>query len=150
MPANLASVSAPTKTVDAYPDTWPTPDPSKPQRLHSRITDKQKADLYNRLVTTRELATSLGVHEKHLSSRFPGKKPIIDTKVLMATRREYKTEIGRQVLEGRYTIREASAIVHCSYNTMQRYVAKAKALHPHLAPKFQELVQHNRKIRGIN
>lgn len=128
-----------------YPDTWPSADPARPEALHSRITEKEKEDLYQRRVTTRELAASLGVHEKWLSARFPGKAPIPNTKVLIQARREYKIEMGKRVLQGLHTINEAAKMVHVSWNTMYRYVKKAKTLNPELAANFPALVQQRRE-----
>lgn len=128
-----------------YPSKWPAPNPSRPDALYSRITEQQKADLYSRRITTRDLAKTLNVHEKHLSTCFPGKIPIPDTEALKAARKEYKLEIARLVLTGRYTIREAADQIHAAYNTMQRLVSKAKALHPELAQAYPNIVQEQRR-----
>ena len=111
-----------------YPSSWPRPDPKRPTSLASRITEEQKLRLYNREVTTRELAAVLNVHENYLSYKFPTKAPIPDTKKLLQARKEYKLEIAKQVLSNRYTIGQAAKIAHTSYNTMARFVAKAKLL----------------------
>ncbi len=131
-----------------YPDTWPTEDPARPEALHSRITEKQKEDLYQRRITTRDLAAQLAVHEKWLSARFPGKAAVQNTKVLIQVRREYKVEMGKRVLQGMYTIQQAANLVHVSWNTMYRYVKKAKDLHPELAANFPALVQQRREQHG--
>lgn len=109
-----------------YPATWPKPNPRKPEELASRITEQQKQDLYERRITTRDLAKLLGVHENYLSFRFPHKVPLPDVKELQKARKEYKLAVARQVLEGKYTVSEASKVAFVSYNTMSRFVKKAK------------------------
>lgn len=122
--------------MEKYPSSWPRPWPKKPNLLQSRITDQQKMDLYNRVITTRALAKELGVHERYLSCMFPHKVPIVDKRVMTEARRAHRLAIAVEVLEGKYTIGEASKIAHVSYTTMQRYVGKAKDAHPDLARKF--------------
>lgn len=133
-----------------YPDNWPQPDPHRPTSLQSRITDQQKLDLYNRKITTRSLAKLLHVHENYLSSQFPGRVPLPDPKKLQTARREFRNEIARLVLTGKYNINEASNVAHCSYNTMFRHVQKAKQLHPELVNEYHNIVQRNRKTFNKN
>lgn len=128
-----------------YPPSWPTRDPKDPTALRSRITEDQKQDLYNRRVTTRALAAELNVHENYLSSQFPGKAPVKDPKKLIKARKEFRLEIARLVLTGKYNIKQAAATVHCSYNTMFRLVQQAKQIHPELVETFKTIVHHNRK-----
>lgn len=128
-----------------YPQTWPTKDPKDPTALRSRITEEQKLDLYNRRITTRELASRLNVHENYLSSQFPGKVPLKNPKELIQARKAFRLEIARLVLIGKYNIKQASNVAHCSYNTMFRLVQQAKQIHPELAETFKEIVHHNRK-----
>lgn len=114
--------------MEAYPDYWPKPDPNKPNKLQSRITEQQKLDLYNRVITTRALAAQLGVHERYFSAMFPHKVPILDKKPLTEARKAYKLQVAREVLAGKYTVAEASKVAHVHKNTMQRYVLKARKL----------------------
>lgn len=111
-----------------YPSSWPRPDPKRPSSLASRITEDQKLKLYNREITTRELAALLDVHENYLSYKFPTKVPIPDTKKLLQARKEYKLEVAKLVLQNKLTTRQAAEVAHTSYNTMARFVAKAKLL----------------------
>lgn len=109
----------------AYPDFWPQPDPRHPEYLRTRITEAQKIALYTREVTTRDLAQTLGVTEKHLSTFFPGKCPIPDKKLLIKARREYKLEVAKEVLRGKYTVNQAAKLAYTSYSTMLRRVKEA-------------------------
>lgn len=112
--------------MQPYPPHWPQPDPNRPKSLVSRVTEEQKHALYNRIITTRALAKTLGVHEQYLSYRFPGKVPLPNKKLLIEARKEYKLEIAKLVLKGVYTVRAAAKVAHVSYNTMSRYVTKAR------------------------
>ena len=123
-----------------YPKTWPKPNPLKPDSLQSRITEAQKTDLFNRRITTRQLAKDLGVHEKYLSYKFAFKTEIIDKKPLIETRKLYKLEIAVQVLQGLHTIQQAADIAYVSYNTMQRCVQKAKLAKPELVEAYAAVV----------
>lgn len=124
----------------SYPSFWPKADPLKPELLQSRITEQQKEDLYSRKVTTRELAKLLEVHETYLSYRFPFKLPVVDKKPLIEARKAFKLEIAVQVLKGRYSIQQAADAAYVSYNTMQRFVQKAKLAHPELLAGYAESV----------
>lgn len=115
-------------TPGGWPITWPRPNPRKPLSVQSRITDEQKRDLYERKITTRALAKILGIHERYCSALFPHKVALRDRKVLMEARKAYKLEIANLVIQGKHTTTEAAKIAFVSYNTMQRFVAKARAL----------------------
>lgn len=115
-------------TAGGWPTDWPRPNPKKPMAVQTRITDEQKRDLYNRKITTRDLAKVLGIHERYCSALFPHKVQLRDRKVLMEARKAYKLEIANQVIQGKYTITEAAKVAFVSYNTMQRFVTKAKAI----------------------
>lgn len=114
--------------MSSYPSSWPRPNSKKPLSVQSRITEQQKEDLYNRRITTRALAKILGIHERYCSALFPHKVQLRDRKVLMEARKAYKLEVANQVIQGKYTTTEAAKIAFVSYNTMQRFVAKARAL----------------------
>lgn len=114
-------------TPNGYPAHWPKYDKYDKDKLASRITEQQKQDLYNRKITTRDLAKLLGVHERYFSSVFSGKVPIIDKKPLIEARKAFKLEIAKQILEGKYTGREAAKVANVSYKTMSRFKALAKA-----------------------
>ena len=129
-------------THPTYPDEWPKPNPFKPLALASRITETQKEDLYQRRVSTRDLAQALNVHEKYLSDQFPGKIPTPKKRELINARKAYRMSLARGVLEGRYTVKRAAEIAYVSYNTMQRIFKKAKLEHPELAAKW--LKRHER------
>lgn len=129
-----------------YPTFWPKHDPRKPDSLQSRISEHQKQDLFNRRVTTRALAKVLGVHEKYLSYKFYTKVKVIDKKPLTDARKLYKLEIGIQVLEGKYSIQEAANVAYVSYNTMQRFVMKAKAHAPHLIAPYVAVVLAQKQL----
>ncbi len=118
-----------------YPDFWPQPDKAHPEYVQSRITEEQKIALYNRAITTRELASVLGVSERHLSTYFTGKCPIPDKRALTKARREYKIELAKEVLIGKYTVKEASKIAFTSYSTMLRRVKEAAERFPELVTK---------------
>ena len=128
-----------------YPEKWPLPDRKQPTLLQSRITEDQKLALYNRNISTRELASILKCHETYLSGMFPGKVPLANRKELLDTRKAYKLTVAREILLGKYSIREAAELAFTSYNTMHRCVAKAKELHPELVTGYALIVRANRQ-----
>lgn len=109
-----------------YPSHWPRPNPRKTNSLQTRISEQQKHDLFERRITTRDLAKLLDVHEQYLSYMFPGKERIIDKKPLIEARKAYKLEIAKQVIEGRYSVGQAAKVANVSYNTMKRFITRAK------------------------
>ena len=117
-------------TAMTYPADWPRPNVHKPLSLQTRITELQKHDLYHRRITTKDLATQLGVHARYLSYMFPGKEPIVDKAPLIQARRDFKLAIAREILQNKYNIVHGAKIANVSYNTMQRFLAKAKVLYP--------------------
>ena len=121
-----------------YPSFWPRPDHRKPKSLKTRITEQQKQDLYDRKITTRDLAKILNIHERYLSYTFPGKVEVINKKPLIEARKAYKVEIAKQILEGKYSIVQAARVANVSYNTMQRFLQKAKSLYPTLADGYRK------------
>lgn len=112
--------------MENYPDHWPKPDRRRPTLIQSRVTEQQKLDLYNRKLTTRDLAKLLNVHETYLSALFPGKVAIIDKKPLIEARRAYNTEMAKLVISGRYTVKEAAGIAFTTVKTMRRFMQKVK------------------------
>lgn len=120
-----------------YPKTWPKANPYKPKLIQSRITEAQKNALYHREISTRELAKQLNTHEKYLSTLFPGKEPIRSKKDLIKARAAYRLTLAKQVLEGKYTIKEASDIAYVSYSTMQRVFTRAKSMYPELLAAYK-------------
>ena len=129
-----------------YPNEWPKPQPLKPYCLASRITEAQKEDLYNRRITTRDLAKVLNVAERYLSNMFGGKIPIYNKAILIAARREFRIELAKKVLEGGYTTAQAAAIAYVSLNTMYRTLDKAKLKYPALASEFEKRLTAIRKV----
>lgn len=129
-----------------YPSFWPKANPKKPEALQSRITEQQKRDLYHRQVTTRELAKILNVHEKWLSRLYCTKEPITDKRPLIEARKLFKLEIAAQVLKGDYSMQQGADKAFVSYNTMQRYVQKAKEKHPELVEVYAKVVQRQRQL----
>lgn len=129
-----------------YPPFWPKPNSHKPDSLQSRITEQQKRDLFNRRITTRQLAKVLGVHEKYLSFKFFTKLEITDKTPLIEARKLYKLEIAIQVLKGQHSVQQAANIAYVSYNTMQRCVAKAKIHAPELIQPYIAIVLAQRQI----
>lgn len=115
-----------------YPSSWPRPVPYKPEIVASRITEQEKHDLYERRLTTRDLALRLGVSETYLSTLFPGKiagPTRVDEesrKLLMETRKEYRNSFGQRVLSGELTIRKAGVLSRTPYKTMSRVVLALK------------------------
>jgi hypothetical protein len=101
--------------------------------LNEKITEQQKLDLYNRKITTRELARILGVHENYLSRMYPGKIPIEKREdiskaklALRATRKEFRLALLEQVALGKITLDEAAAQAHTTKRTLYRLMADEK------------------------
>jgi transposase len=118
-------------TPQGYPAAWPKPAKGRPASLVSKVTDEEKRQLYNRQLTTRDLAKRYGVREAWASTLFPGKIPtmtasIKNKKALKNTRREFRTGQAALVLEGRLSTREASVICRVSYRSMARAVQALK------------------------
>lgn len=113
-----------------YPSTWPKPNHRSKFAVVNRITEQQKLDLYNRAITTRDLATQLEVKENYLSKIFPGKvEPLAGTKAdqqqrreLIVIRKAFRLEKAMEVVNGKLTVMEASEVVHTSYRNMARLV----------------------------
>jgi AraC-like DNA-binding protein len=129
-----------------YPPFWPKANSHKPGSLQSRITEQQKTDLFNRRITTRALAKTLGVHEKYLSYKFYTKVEIVDKRPLIEGRKNYKLEVALQVLKGDHSIQQAADLAFVSYNTMQRFVAKAKKLSPELIAPYIVIVLAQKQL----
>ena len=130
---------------EPYPCYWPKANPRKPNALQSRITEQQKRDLYSRTITTKALSELLEVHEGYLSYVFTGKVRILDKKPLIEARKEYKIEVAKDILQGKYSIQQAANIAYVSYNTMQRYLNKAKIRFPELAINYIGITANRRK-----
>lgn len=134
-----------------YPDYWPKP-PIGSESVASRITEEQKTALFNRQITTRDLAKTLRVSEKYLSSLFPGKdeentlkRRVEHKQELVQVRKEYRLTLAKDILTGKYSIADAADIAGCSYNTMLRTLAKAKAAFPQLTNQYEEILRAQRQ-----
>jgi len=134
------------KMTDKYPDHWRKANPKRPNALQSRITEQQKADLYSREISTRELAKVLNVHEKHLSYVFPGKEPITNKRLLIEARKEFKISVAKEILQGTLTIQGAANKCYVSYHTMLRYLQKAKNRFPELVTTYEKVITEQRKL----
>ena len=113
----------PTLNKYGYPTSWPLPT-SRPNSVVSRITHDQKKDLYERNITTRDLAKTLKVREVYLSQLFPGKGPTLTRakKALLVTRKEYRLSYAKKVIEGLLKVDQAATAVRISYRSMARAV----------------------------
>jgi AraC-like DNA-binding protein len=111
-----------------YPANWPDCNPKRPDTVVSRITDQQKKDLYERNITTRDLAKLFGVREAYLSWLFPGKGPGFSKakKMLINTRKEYRCRYAAQVIEGKISIKDAATASRIPYRSMARAVQLLK------------------------
>jgi hypothetical protein len=111
-----------------YPAHWPECNPARPDTVASRITDRQKKDLYERNVTTRELAKLFGVREAYLSHLFPGKGPGFKEakKRLINTRKEYRCNYASMVIEGKISCKDAAIASRIPYRSMARAVQLLK------------------------
>ena len=127
MPLHMVN-SLPHLAADAkaqpYPPAWPAPNPLKPRTLHSRISEEDKKDLYNRRVTTRALAKKYGVTEKWLSYVFPGKRPVEHKTFKRKARMAFREFLARQVVAKERNIYAAAAAACTSYSTMRRIVLR--------------------------
>lgn len=112
--------------MQPYPAFWPLPNAKQPTLLQSRITEQEKLDLYNRVITTRDLAKKLGVHERYLSSVFPHKVPIVDKRELAKVRKDFRMAIAAKVVQKALSVKAASEQCHVSLTTMNRYIKKHK------------------------
>lgn len=99
------------------------------KHLKDRITKEQYEDLYNRRRTVRAIAKELGVTENWLShaitERAP-KPPNTNPKLLRATRLLYQNQVAREVLTGKYSIREAADLAFVSERTLFRRLKALK------------------------
>lgn len=120
-----------TLTSQGYPENWPKPCKLRPNSLISRITDEEKRQLYNRELTTRELAKRYNVRETWVSTLFPGKVEAISVliknkKVLTRARKEYRVSQAALVLSGNLSTVEAAKVCKISYRSMARAVQAAR------------------------
>ena len=111
----------------SYPNSWPKAS-SRTDALASKVTEEQKEALYNRKITTRELAKLLRVNESYLSSLFPTKaQPDSQAKrVLIAIRKEFRQTQAVKVAHKQLTTEQAALICRTSYRTMARAVQLAR------------------------
>jgi transcriptional regulator with XRE-family HTH domain len=132
-PTNMTTAAQRLHTLNSkgYPDAWPRANTQRPDSVVSRITDAQKKALYERELTTRELAEKLGVREAYLSSLFPGKRPcfVKAKKMLAAARKEYRQSYAKQVILGSMSLKDAAAASRVPYRTMARIVKALKVHH---------------------
>lgn len=113
-----------TPFLHPYPEDWPKPDHLRPRTLASRISEEQKVDLYNRRVTTRDLAAKLKVSEKWLSFVFPGKRPLENKQSKLKARNAFREFHARRVIAGEALISTAADAACCSYSTLRRVVLR--------------------------
>lgn len=106
-----------------YPEKWPQAT-DRVTSVVSRITHDQKRALYERVITTRNLAKELGVTEVHLSYLFPGKVTVWKKfkQELTATRLQYRRVVAEKVVAGEFTIIQAADAARTSSRTMARMV----------------------------
>lgn len=114
-----------------YPSTWPKPSVRYPDSLASRITEEQKLALYNREVTTRDLAKALNVLESTLSACFPGKVQSTaaaraSKKELLATRKAFRTALAKRIIAGEISTMTAANNNKIPYRSMARVVQALK------------------------
>ena len=115
-----------------YPANWPQPTPSTgvaaSKSVVNTITDAQKKALYEREISTRELAKLFGVREAWLSTLFPGKRPgfLRSKKILTESRREYRKRYAADVVAGTMTVHQAATASRVPYRTMARIVKALK------------------------
>ena len=114
-------------TPNGYPENWPKPCKLRPNSLVSRITDEEKRQLYEREVTTRDLARRYSVRETWVSTLFPGKTEAISVliknkKVLTKARKEFRMSQAQLVLGGKLSTVEAAKTCKTSYRSMARAV----------------------------
>lgn len=139
-----------TNPASPYPETWPKANPQRQWTLASRVTEAEKAALYNREITAKELADRYNTHEKYIAAMYPGRtkavKPVKKSESsLVKAREEFRLDVCVKILQGDHTVKAASVICNCSYNTMQRWLAKAKELYPDLVPAYNKRVMHYRE-----
>lgn len=116
-----------------YPDTWPKAKGVGFTLAH-RITEQQKIDLFNRKITTRDLAKLLNVREEYLSTVFPGKIPATkaprryetERRALLDARKQFRVEQAYLVLAEKQSIKDAAKVCNTSYRNMARFVQALK------------------------
>lgn len=119
--------------MHTYPQDWPKANPRSPRSVASRITEEQKYALYNRTITTRELAKTLGVHEAYLSSVFPGKVKPVPQQIQEAMHKKrairlvFRGLLARRVLKGEISLASATTNANVSERTMRRVLKKVQS-----------------------
>lgn len=113
----------PTLNKYGYPASWPLPT-DRTNSVVSKVTHEQKKDLYERNITTRDLAKILSVREAYLSHLFPGKGPTLTRakKALLAARKEYRLSYAKKVIEGLMKVDQAATAARIPYRSMARAV----------------------------
>jgi hypothetical protein len=117
-----------------YPASWPQPTGINRNLLVNKVTEQQKLDLYNRVITTRDLAKLLEVSEEYISTLFPGKVPANGLRNRATRRREFvkvrkafRLEQAKLVLAGKLTAAKAAEQSFTSYRTIARLVQHVKS-----------------------
>jgi hypothetical protein len=82
------------------------------------------SDLYNRRVTTRELAKKYGTTEKWMSQTFSGKVRVAKASQRKAARNAFREFHAQQVVAGQVNIYQAAEAAYTSYSTMRRVVLR--------------------------
>lgn len=121
--------------LQPYPSDWPKPNQRSKLTLVNRITEAQKLALFNRTVTTRDLADQLGVREAYLSTLFPGKVPPSANSIrgaarrrrdFLVVRRSFRAIQAQKVIAKELTVAEAADLASIGYRTMARLVRKLR------------------------
>lgn len=123
-----------------YPSTWPKAKPTRPAIVATRITESQKLALYNREITTRDLAKALNVAESYLSEMFPGKIPPLDMSktALAAVRKEFRMQEAHRVASGALKLDVAAELCRVSVRTMYRALNAARRISKEPVPTAGE------------
>ncbi len=85
------------------------------------------ADLYHRRITVREAAKIMGVSENYLSHAIPERAPKRNLKLLKVTRRLFREQIAREIIEGKHTVHKGAKLAHVSERTMFRLLKRLRA-----------------------
>jgi len=109
---------------------------TRPKTLRERITQQQIDDLWNRRISTNQLAKDLGVSANYLCRRYPGRSPQVPSisesfrrsatakRQLKQARDQFRVNLLLEAQAGTITMVEAATRAHCTVRTLYRLRSK--------------------------
>lgn len=91
------------------------------------MTKEQYSDLVNYRRRIKDIAKELGVTANYLGKVVKERAPKRDPKALKQVRLMFHRQIAKEILAGKYTVKEGASIACTSERTMFRRIAKVRS-----------------------